>query len=59
MFNQDNNEQFVTLTEQGNFGLGIGHITNEEEKNKVKYQINKQDQNNTQNNNSFNNYGQR
>lgn len=35
----NNNEEFVTLTEQGNFGLGIGHIKNEEEKNRVREQL--------------------
>lgn len=33
------NEEFVTLTEQGNFGLGIGHIKDKEEKNRVKEQL--------------------
>lgn len=33
------NEEFVTLTEQGNFGLGIGHIKDQDEKNRVKEQL--------------------
>lgn len=51
MFKEDNNEQFVTLTEQGNFGLGIGHIKDEEEKKRVKQQLNNNNQN--QNNQSL------
>lgn len=51
MFKEDNNEQFATLTEQGNFGLGIGHIKDEEEKKRVKQQLNNNNQN--QNNQSL------
>lgn len=33
MTNQTNDqERLVTITEQGNFGLGIGEVTNEDEK---------------------------
>lgn len=54
------NEQFVTLTEQGNFGLGIGYINDQKEKQQVKEQLNevsKQDVNNIkkQNNYTFSN----
>ena len=35
----DEQENFVTLTEQGNFGLGVGNVTEKEEKKYVSDQL--------------------
>lgn len=33
-------EQLVTITEQGNYGLGIGNVTDEKEREELKRRLN-------------------
>ena len=39
-------EQLVTITEQGNYGLGIGNVTNEKEREELKKRLNEMQQQN-------------
>ena len=34
------NENLVTITEQGNFGLGIGQVTNEKQREELRKRLN-------------------
>ena len=35
----DNKENYVTLTEQGNYGLGVGHVTDAKEREEVRKRL--------------------
>lgn len=37
-------EQLVTITEQGNYGLGIGQVTDEKEREELKKRLNEMQQ---------------
>lgn len=37
-------EQLVTITEQGNYGLGVGNVTDEKEREELKRRLNEMQQ---------------
>lgn len=40
MTTNDDKERLVTITEQGNFGLGIGNVTDQKEREELKKRLN-------------------
>ena len=45
-----NDEQLVTITEQGNYGLGIGNVTDEKEREELKRRLNEMQEQTRDNN---------